>query len=375
MSDSEPEDYGFVEHERKIDINNCYFVLKKKYNNITGSGNDYFTIKKRIIFDDTKTKKENEHNQIMFMSMGKKDRDYYSNLKREKSDTLEVISVYSLSKRKKLVKRIINLLKNENLETIQEILYVSSEKSKINKEYGININSKIDLDLDSDIKERKERISKFGKYRLEKFYYVREESKYKLEKLLNILGTDLIYDNEHRIKIIKSLIYQLCITMFYLYMNYGIVHNELKKNNIYIVKSEKDIMKIKVKDIKYRIKLFGFMIKITGFENSMSWDFLDLEDFRDKHYNECRGTIFPISDIDSIINIFDEIDVNIKNTKNFELKMKEKQIYRIYRNTLDIYNEEEEHKKYVDLLKKEYYKVFNDLIIFDNEIIEYDIEE
>ncbi len=283
---------------------------------------------------------------------------------------LEFVKIYSLPNRKKITYNLLKILKKENVETIQKIYLVSNEKNKILKKYNINIEEYINSNIDFSIKKEIQRITDNNKYEIKILYYVTEKSKYSLEKLINILETDLIFDDEKRTKILKSIIYQLLVTVMYMYINYGLVHNNLNINNIYVEKSEKKYIEIEVKGIKYNIKLFGYIIKIGGFEKSMSYDLLTFEDYRDKIYYECNTSLNPRTDIVSINEIFIKLDEPLNIINNEIINMIElNNIYKYYTPTTKIYVEKEKQKKNIEILREKYFELFNEIINKDNDIL------
>lgn len=287
---------------------------------------------------------------------------------------LELISMYALPKRKKKMKNLLNLLKKDTIDTIQKIIFVTKDKQKVNKKYGINIDFNIHLDLDTIIKKNILNISEpyllydnNNKYRIDELYYITKKNKYRITQLFNILENDIIYEDEYRCKIIKSVIYQLLISILYMYINYGLVHNNINKNAIFIEKTDKKYIIIEVKNTKYKIKLFGFIIKISGFEKSMSWDLLNLNDYREKIYYECKNSLNPCYDINAIkelfSDIFDNLDTQIINM------MELNNINKYYTQTTKIYCEEDIHKKNTKSLKDKYFEYINKAIYFDKDII------
>lgn len=160
-------------------------------------------------------------------------------------------------------------------------------------------------------------------------------SKYKMKKKLfeimktydnslsNFIDELKNIDSELKISIINSLFQQGIITIYWLYMNKGIIHGDINSNNFFIQKTTKENLNININEIKYSIKLFGYYLVLGDFGYAKSIELISFDKNPDKKDLTRLSNIFnPLSEIKDFISLFKKIyldyNVNVK-ISNYKL--------------------------------------------------------
>jgi hypothetical protein len=159
----------------------------------------------------------------------------------------------------------------------------------------------------------------------------------KILKTLNLLNINL------KNNILNSLYKQGILTLLWLYINKGIVHNDIILDNFFVLKTTSKNFKIKIYDDNYKIDLYGYYLIIADFGYARST--LLNKNIKDKmSLNNIYYQLNPLNDIKRFINIFiNKIYIKNINTINDQLNraynimidsyIKNTQLFNKYKNT------------------------------------------
>ena len=174
-------------------------------------------------------------------------------------------------------------------------------------------------------------------------------SKYKMDKkLFEIMKTYKItlktflhklesYDN--KINILRSLFQQGLLTVYWLYMEKGIIHNDYSIDNFFIQKTNKSFIRIRNK----KIELFGYYLVLGDFGYAKSMEFVDYKKYPEKIASIVRNELNPFTSIIEYISLFMDI------FQKFEIERLEFnetpniQIYNLYKELIKLYITNDEH--------------------------------
>ncbi len=170
-------------------------------------------------------------------------------------------------------------------------------------------------------------------------------SKYKMDKKLyeimktykmtlrTFLENFEINNKNYKKNILQSLFEQGLITLVWLYMNKGIVHNNLSYDNFFIEETKKSFITID----KYNVQLFGYYIVIADFGYAKSMEIIDYKNYPEKIATIIRNELNPMANINEFINLFnniflkyDDIHENIEEFENIKLNMLYKELIKLY---------------------------------------------
>jgi len=163
-------------------------------------------------------------------------------------------------------------------------------------------------------------------------------SKYKMDKkLFEIMKTYQITFRtfltkleslDNKTIILTSLFQQGLLTLVWLYMEKGIVHNDLSYDNFFIQKTKKSFIKIG----KYNVNLFGYYIVLGDFGYAKSMEFVDYKNYPEKIASIVRNELNPMININEFINIFLQVglEVSIQEFENIKLNSLYKDLIKMY---------------------------------------------
>lgn len=119
-------------------------------------------------------------------------------------------------------------------------------------------------------------------------------------KTYNITLKKCIKNNKNNYYILNSLYKQGLLTLLWLYINKGIIHNDIIVNNFFVVKTLSKFFTIKIYNDIYKVPLYGYYIIISDFGHAKMMDDI---------------FIHPLDDIKRFIHIFmkDNIYKNIND--------------------------------------------------------------
>ena len=156
--------------------------------------------------------------------------------------------------------------------------------------------------------------------------------------------------------ILISLYQQGILTLLWLYINKGIIHNDIILDNFFILKTSSKKFKIKLYSDNYEVKLYGYYLIIADFGYAKT---TEIEDNNLLINKNIYYKLNPLHDIKRFINIFTN-KININNIDNTYIDALERS-YNIMIKTYisNNYN----LKKYIILYKKELYNYIKSNII------------
>jgi hypothetical protein len=132
--------------------------------------------------------------------------------------------------------------------------------------------------------------------------------------LKNIKSIDIELKNN----ILSSLYKQGILTLLWLYINKGIVHNDITLDNFFILKTTSKNFKINIYKDTYKVKLYGYYLIIADFGYAKS---IEIDNkYNNIPLNNILYQFNPLHDIKRFINIFpNKIKKNNINTLDDEL--------------------------------------------------------
>jgi hypothetical protein len=170
----------------------------------------------------------------------------------------------------------------------------------------------------------------------------------KFIKELNIL------DKKVKNNILYSLYKQGILTLLWLYINKGIIHNDITLNNFYILKTKTKNFKIKIYNDNYNVKLYGYYLIIADFGYATCIDIMELKNISNQKINNIYYNYNPWYDIKRFIDLFSNTkviqNINQKETIN-NLKLNKS-----YNNMIKMFVENKLTKTICKKYKKLFYK-------------------
>ena len=106
--------------------------------------------------------------------------------------------------------------------------------------------------------------------------------------------------------ILDSLYKQGILTLLWLYINKGIVHNDIIIDNFFILKTSSKKFKINIYNDSYEVKLYGYYLIIADFGYAVTMEI-------NQYINNINYKLNPLHDIKRFINIFNNkinLDIN-----------------------------------------------------------------
>jgi len=185
----------------------------------------------------------------------------------------------NIRKLKKYIK-IINLLYNDkNLpKTIYKSYLITISKNSIHRYMENNVPNHFSY-ID---KNNLEILSK--KYKM-------ENKLFEVIKTYNITLKECIKNNKYNYNIVNSLYKQGLLTLLWLYINKGIIHNDIIVDNFFVLETLSKTFKIKIYEDTYKIPLYGYYLIISDF------GYAKMIEEEEIYYN-------PLDDIKRFIHIF-----------------------------------------------------------------------
>jgi len=209
--------------------------------------------------------------------------------------------------------KIINYLQNsKNIpKTIYKSYLITTCKNSINRYIKNNLPNHFSYTDDNNLKI----LSK--KYNMQNKLFETMKTYNSTLKIFiqNLKTINIVLKNN----ILYSLYKQGILTLLWLYINKGIVHNDIILDNFFILKTTSKIFKINIYNDNYEVNLYGYYLVIGDFGYAESIDII----YNMQNINNIYYKFNPLHDIKRFINIFNNM-INIK--------------YNIYKN--NIYNNE-----------------------------------
>lgn len=170
-----------------------------------------------------------------------------------------------------------------------------------------------------------------------------------------------------RENILKSLFQQGLITLVWLYINKGIIHNDISYDNFFIQKTTKKNIKFNIYNKVYNIKLFGYYLIIGDFGYAKSIEFIYFENYVKNSLNS-KNIIYELNPLNDIYRFLMLFKKTLKKTNikiNDDYKDTEK-IARLHSKMLEsYYKSSPDLDKNIKIYKKNLFHFIN------NEILNY----
>jgi serine/threonine protein kinase len=166
-------------------------------------------------------------------------------------------------------------------------------------------------------------------------------SKYKMDKkLYEIMKTykmslrSFLENAEinNKSNILKSFFQQGLLTLLWLYIKKGIVHNDLSYDNFFIQETSKSFITIG----KNKVQLYGYYIVLADFGYAKTMEIVDYKNYPEKIATIIRNELNPITNINEFINLFNDIylkygvDENAVEFENIRLNVLYKELIKLY---------------------------------------------
>jgi hypothetical protein len=164
-----------------------------------------------------------------------------------------------------------------------------------------------------------------------------------------------------RENILKSLFQQGLITLVWLYINKGIIHNDISYDNFFIQKTSKKNIKFNIYNKEYNIKLFGYYLIIGDFGYAKSIEFIHFENYIKNSFNSknIRYELNPLNDIYRFLMLFKKTLKKSNIKINNDYKDTEK-IARLHSKMLEsYYKSSPDLDKNIKIYKKNFFHFIN----------------
>jgi hypothetical protein len=278
-----------------------------------------------------------------------------------------VVKIYTNpSKNLKMLVRIINYFINyKNLpKTIYHPFHITNQKNSLERYIQNNnlpdhfsYSNKNNLKILNKEYEMKPRL-----------FEIMQKYDITLKKFIE----DINISNENlKLHILHSFLYQGLFTLLWLYMKKGIVHLDISTENFFVEKTDDKEFVIEIKNITYTVKLYGYYLVLGDFGYGRSIEFVDYNNYEyDIRVNIGYLDIHPRNDIINFIKIFKKYfkDIGINNIGlnnnigNFRMSNTNQD----YKNMLRAYYKKKEFKLYLKIFKNEFFNNFRKYILNEN---------
>jgi len=268
------------------------------------------------------------------------------------------VKIYTKAgKNLKMLIKIINFfIKSKIPKTIYKSYYLTEKKDSLDRYINKLPNN---FSYNSNNLEKYE--IKIRLYEIMKTYDIT------LKDFINKLLKDNI-DEDIKIEIIHSLLYQGIVTLLWLYIKKGIIHLDINSDNFFVEKTDDKDLSIKIKDKTYNVKLYGYYLIIADFGYGRSIELIDSEEYKySKSMNLAELNIHPWRDTNDLIKIFKKYykELGIKNIgiKNNIANSRFNSTRLEYKNMIRSYYDKKDFDKNKKIFKKEYLKFMNKYVL------------
>lgn len=268
------------------------------------------------------------------------------------------VKIYTKAgKNLKMLIKIINFFINTKIpKTIYKSYYLTEKKDSLERYINKLPNN---FSYNSNNLEKYE--IKIRLYEIMKTYDIT------LKDFINKLLIDNI-EEDKKIEIIHSLLYQGIVTLLWLYIKKGIIHLDINSDNFFVEKTDDKDLSIKIKDKTYNVKLHGYYLIIADFGYGRSIELIDSEEYKySKSMNLEELNIHPWRDTNDLIKIFKKYykELGIKNIgiKNNIANSRFNSTRLEYKNMIRSYYDKKDFDKNKKIFKKEYLKFMNKYVL------------
>jgi hypothetical protein len=232
-----------------------------------------------------------------------------------------VIKIYNSPYTKNIMLlKILNYLESyKNLpKTIYKSYYFTKGLNSFNRYISNNsLPNYFIININKNYNNYKNLISK--KKINNKLYEIMKYYKYTFEDFIVILNKNENMNIQKKINILYSFLQQGILTLIWLYMKKGIVHNDINYNNFFIQETSKEYIEFKIKDYCYKIKLEGYYLVIGDFGYAKSLELVSRQKFPEKNNSLIRSSLNPIYSIEDFIKLLKPRLQNNYNVNNIKV--------------------------------------------------------
>ena len=277
-----------------------------------------------------------------------------------------VVKIYTKkSKNLKMLVKILDFLINYNNlpKTIYKSYHITEQQNSLNRYLHNNLPQHFSFTNEENLKK----LSK--NYKIKPFLFeVIKTYKLTLRDFFeNLIKNNL--NNNIKIEILHSLLYQGLFTLLWLYMKKGIVHLDINSDNFFIEETKDKIFDIKINGITYNVKLYGYYLIIADFGYARSIEVIDYDNYEYSiNVNIESMNIHPLNDIMDYIKMFkkyfkklniDDIKINLDkvNIRSNYTKQEYRDMLRSY------YKKKDDLKNNIKKFKKDFFIFFRKYIL------------
>jgi hypothetical protein len=277
-----------------------------------------------------------------------------------------VVKIYTKkSKNLKMLVKILDFLINYNNlpKTIYKSYHITEQQNSLNRYLHNNLPQHFSFTNEENLKK----LSK--NYKIKPFLFeVIKTYKLTLRDFFeNLIKNNL--NNNIKIEILHSLLYQGLFTLLWLYMKKGIVHLDINADNFFIEETKDKIFNIAINGVTYNVKLYGYYLIIADFGYARSIEVIDYDNYEYSiNVNIESMNIHPLNDIMDYIKMFkkyfkklniDDIKINLDkvNIRSNYTKQEYRDMLRSY------YKKKDDLKNNIKKFKKDFFIFFRKYIL------------
>jgi serine/threonine protein kinase len=205
------------------------------------------------------------------------------------------------------LQKILQILQNEenHLDTIYKTYMLHVDKNNIRRYNQEQLPKKFGI---SGLENSTEIENLYKTYNLKnKVFEVMKKYQMTLEDFFTVLRHTTQIGLEQKKIIIKSFIKQGLITLFSLYINHGIVHNDIHSQNFFVEETDEDFFVTPIKGIKYGVDTARYSLIIADFGISRSLEVVKYAENRSLSGWNISPDFNPFNDIFNMIGMFESI--------------------------------------------------------------------
>ena len=277
-----------------------------------------------------------------------------------------VVKIYSKkSKNLKMLVKILNFLINFNNlpKTIYRSYHITEQQNSLNRYLTNNLPQHFSFTNEENLKK----LSKTSKVKPLLFEVMKTYNLTLRNFFENLIKKNL--NNNIKIEILHSLLYQGLFTLLWLYMKKGIVHLDINSDNFFIEETKDKIFNIKINGITYNVKLYGYYLIIADFGYARSIEVIDYDNYEYSiNVNIESMNIHPLNDIMDYIKMFkkyfkklniDDIKINLDkvNIRSNYTKQDYRDMLRSY------YKKKDDLKNNIKKFKQNFFIFFRKYIL------------
>lgn len=227
------------------------------------------------------------------------------------------IKIYRISRFKdKMFINILSYLQNNKKlpKNIYKSYFCTYKKNNLNRYISNN-----NLPEYFGYKNNNNLVNLSKKYNMKiKLFEIMETYEMDLKYFLEIIKNKNI-DIQIKINIITSLFLQGILSIYWLYMDKGIVHNDINYNNFLVKKTKKLKLSIEINNKIYKIDLYGYYLVIADFGFARTIELDNYKNYPQKIISLMLNELNPMDDIQLFIGLFRKRFLNNYSIHNIKI--------------------------------------------------------